>query len=227
GPELTFFLLSLLAYILTINFFNLKRDRAFSRLSLKEKNIIGWRLYLRPLAFILVVFFLLTDKPRALTAIGAITLFFLALDLSRLLSSRINLLFFNRIKNFYRSKENKKFSSITIFLFALFLTIMIFEKNLAALAASFLILGDFFSKIFGIGFGRHQIFHKTLEGSLAHLNACLISGYVLSHFLGVAVPVYLAGAGAASLFELLPLGVDDNFSVALLSASVMSLFKVF
>lgn len=225
--EPAFFLLSLLIYILTINFFNLKRDRAFRSLPFQEKNIVGWRLYLRPLAFILPIYYLHNERPKALTLIGAIALFFLALDLGRLLSSRVNLFFFARVKNFYRSQEHKKFSSITIFLFALFLTVLIFEKNIAVLAASFLILGDFFSKIFGIGFGRHQIFNKTLEGSLAHLNGCLISGYILSHFLGVPLPVYLAGAAAASLFELLPLGVDDNFSVSLLSASVMSLFKVF
>ncbi|MDH7492404.1 MAG: hypothetical protein QHH44_00825 [Candidatus Saccharicenans sp.] len=54
-----------------------------------------------------------------------------------------------------------------------------------------------------------------------------MAGYILGHYLAVPLPVYLSGAAAASLFELLPLGVDDNFSVSLLSASVMSLFKVF
>jgi glycerol-3-phosphate acyltransferase PlsY len=227
SPLPLFFLLSLIAYILIINLLNLSREKALSYLSLKEKDIISWRLYLRPLAFILVIFYIFSDRPQALTAIGGITLFFLVLDLARLISSRINIFFFQKIKNFYRTKEHKKFSSITIFLFALFLTILIFEKNIAILAAAFLTFGDFFSKIFGLRFGRLRIFNKTLEGSLAHFNACLISGYVLIHYLSLPYPVYLAGAAAASLFELLPLGVDDNFSVSLLSASVMSLFKVF
>ncbi|MCR4397322.1 MAG: glycerol-3-phosphate acyltransferase [Candidatus Saccharicenans sp.] len=96
----------------------------------------------------------------ALTAIGAIALFFLVLDLARLVSARVNIFFFQKIKRFYRLSEQKKFSSITIFLFALFLTILIFEKNLAILAASFLTIGDFFSKIFGVAFGRLRIFNK-------------------------------------------------------------------
>jgi len=222
-----FFLLSIIAYILVINIINLSREKALSYLSLKEKDIIIWRLYLRPLAFILVIYYIFSDRPKALTAIGGITLFFLVLDLARLVSSSVNFFFFQKIKNFYRTKEHTKFSSITIFLFALFLTILIFEKNIAVLAAAFLTFGDFSSKIFGLRFGRLCIFNKTLEGSLANFNACLISGYILAHYLSMPHPVYLTGAAAASLFELLPLGVDDNFSVSLLSASVMSLFKVF
>lgn len=221
------FLLSLIAYILVINIINLRRQKALSSFSFKEKDVIGWRLYLRPLAFILVIYYIFTDRPRALTAVGAIALFFLALDLSRLILARVNLFFFQKMKNFYRTKEQKKFSSITNFLFALFLTILIFEKNIAIFASSFLTFGDFFAKIFGLRFGRHRVFNKTVEGSLAHFNACLISGYILNHYLALSFPVYLAGAAAASIFELLPLGVDDNFSVSVLSASVMSLFRVF
>ncbi len=216
-----FFLLSVVAYILAINILNITRQRLLPAISVKDKDIISWRLYLRPLAFVLVIFYLLTDKNRALLLIGSIALFFLLPDLARLVSSRINVFFFYRIKKVYRNKERKKFSSITIFLFALFLTILIFEKTIASLAASFLIFGDFFSKFFGVHFGRHRVFEKTWEGSLAHLNACLLAGYLLSHYFPLSFPAFLVGAVVASLTELLPLGVDDNFSVSLLSASAM------
>jgi dolichol kinase len=43
----------------------------------------------------------------------------------------------------------------------------------------------------------------------------------------VALPVWLAGAAAASAAEALPLGLDDNFSVALISAAVMSAIRLF
>ncbi|MGB9765412.1 MAG: glycerol-3-phosphate acyltransferase [Candidatus Saccharicenans sp.] len=222
-----FFILSLIIYIFFINILNLYHQKALSWKEFKEKDLISWRIYLRPLAFILVIFYLLTDRNKALTAIGAITLFFLLADLIRLSSSRVNFFFFQRIKNIFKNKEQKKFSSITIFLFALFLTILIFEKNVAILAAAFLTFGDFFSKFFGIKFGRRKIFNKSLEGSLAHFTACLEAAYLLSHYLGTPFQVYLAGAAAATVFELLPLGVDDNFSVSLLSASVMTLFRIF
>ena len=220
--ESLIYLLSAIAYILGINIFNLQKEGLLRDFSLKGRDIIGWRLYLRPAAFLLVVFYLFTDKRPALTAIGSIALFFLFLDLGRLFFPKVNVFFFQRARRVYREKERKKFSSITIFLFALFLTVLIFEKTIAALAASFLTFGDFFSKFFGLLYGRHRVFEKTWEGSLAHFNACLLSGYLLLRFLSLPWPIFLVGAVTASLSELLPLGVDDNFSVSLLSAATMS-----
>ncbi|MGQ9671746.1 MAG: glycerol-3-phosphate acyltransferase [Candidatus Aminicenantales bacterium] len=222
-----FFLLSLLIYILSINIINIRREKLLLAVSVKDRDVISWRLYLRPAAFVLVLFYLLTDKKQALTVIGSIALFFILPDFIRLVSSKVNVFFFQKIKKVYRHKERKKFSSITIFLLALFLTILFFEKSIAALAASFLIFGDFFSKWFGLLFGRHQVFEKTWEGSLAHLNACLLAGYVLLHYLSLAFPVFVIGAATASISELLPLGVDDNFSVSLVSAAAMSVSLLF
>ncbi len=97
-----FFLLSLILYILLVNLMNLRKEKLLTASSLKNRDIIGWRLYLRPAAFALVVFYLLTDKKQALTAVGGIALFFLFLDLVRLMSSRINFFFFQKIKRVYR-----------------------------------------------------------------------------------------------------------------------------
>jgi glycerol-3-phosphate acyltransferase PlsY len=71
-----YFLLSVIVYILFINVLNLQRHRLVPLSSLKAGDIIGWRLYLRPLAFSLVIFYLQTDKKQALTAIGGIALLF-------------------------------------------------------------------------------------------------------------------------------------------------------
>jgi len=84
--------------------------------------------------------------------------------------------------------------SPSYFLVAIFISFLLFEKSIAILSTSFLIFGDFFSKFFGIYFGRTQIFQKSLEGSLAHLNACLLVGYLFLQFVSVPIPVYLAGA---------------------------------
>lgn len=222
-----FFILTIIAYILFINILNIRRERPFKLASKKAQKEISWRLYLRPLAVLLIINYLKTDKKETLILIGIITLFFFFFDLIRLFSRKINIFFFEKIKDIYKSKEYKKFSSITLFLIACFLTIFLFDKNIAILAVSYLIFGDFFSKFFGLRFGRTEIFNKTLEGSLAHFNACLISGYILLQFLSLPLYIYLTGALVASVSELLPLGIDDNFSVALLSASTMYVFHFF
>ena len=222
-----YFILSIIVYILFINILNIRNQKLLRISFLKEKGEIGWRLYIRPLAFLLIVFYLNAEKKSALTLIGSIALFFLLLDLLRLFLKKVNVFFFHKLKRVYKNKEYKKFSSITIFLFAYFLTVLLFEKGIATLATSFLTFGDFFSKFFGLQFGRKRIFEKTLEGSLAHLNACLVAGYILLRYVSIPVPAYLFGALVASLSEVLPLGIDDNFSVSLLSASAMYILRLF
>jgi len=221
------FILTIIAYIFYIAMINVLNFKLLKLRSPKGKEEINWRLYLRPLAILLVIYYFKTDEREALTLIGSIVLFFLLLDLIRLFSKKVNVFFFLKVKEFYKQKEYKRFSSITIFLFAYFLTILLFEKNIAILAGSFLTFGDFFSKFFGIYFGRTRIFEKTLEGSLAHFNACLLSGYIFLHFIPFSFPIFLLGALIASISEALPLGINDNFSVALLSASTMYVFRLF
>jgi glycerol-3-phosphate acyltransferase PlsY len=221
------FVLSVLVYILYINIHNIWKGQLLTPPSENAKRSINWRHYARPFAVLLIIDYIKTDKKEALTLIGAIVLFFLILDLIRLFSKKINVFIFDKIKKLYKSKEYKKFSSITLFLVASFLTVLLFEKAVAILAVCFLIFGDFFSKFFGIYFGRKKLFEKTLEGSLAHLNACVLSGYIVAQFVNIPTPVYLVGALVASITELLPMGVDDNFSVALISASAMYVLQLF
>jgi glycerol-3-phosphate acyltransferase PlsY len=222
-----FFILSVIAYIFLVDILNIRQFKLLNASLDKVKMEINWRLYLRPLAVLLVINYLRADKKQALTLIGSIVLFFLLLDLIRLFSKKVNVFFFKKVKDLYKSREYSKFSSITVFLFASFLTVLLFEKPIAILAVSYLIFGDFFSKFFGIHFGRTKTFEKTLEGSLAHFNACLIAGYIFLHFVSVPIPAYLTGVFVASASEFLPLGVNDNFSVALLSASSMYVFLLF
>ncbi len=229
SPNQTYmlFILSIITFIFLMDIRNIGKGRLLSLSLEKAKSELNWRHYARPFAVLLIVDYLKAEKNETLILIGCIALFFLLLDLTRLFSKKINVFFFKRIKDLYRSKEYKKFSSITMFLFASLLTVLLFEKAIAILAVGYLIFGDFFSKFFGIHFGRKKVFEKSIEGSLAHFNACLISGYVFLQYVSIPIPTFLIGALTASVAELLPLGIDDNFSVALLSASSMYAMQLF
>lgn len=220
-------ILTVIVYILFINLLNIHQEQLLRSSTEKMKKEINWRLFLRPAAVILIIHYFHSDKKDTLVLIGVIVLLFLALDLLRLFSKNINIFFFEKIKRMYKSKEYKKFSSITLFLVSNFLTVLLFEKSIAILAVGFIIFGDFFSKFFGLHFGRTKIFDKSLQGCLAHLCACLISGYVFLHYISFPIPIFLTGAVVAAIVECLPLGVDDNFSVGLISASTMYVFQLF
>ena len=162
-----------------------------------------------------------------LIIIGAVALIFLVADISRLSIKRLNELLFKSAVEIFREKEHKRFSSISIFLVACFLTILLFEKNLAITAILFLTFGDISAKFFGLQFGRTRFFNKTLEGALAYFLACFLIGLLLSNFIELSLLLILLGSLAAALAEVLPFGVDDNFIVPLISAAVMWVTKVF
>ena len=99
--------------------------------------------------------------------------------------------------------------------------------QVTVLAILFIILGDLFGKFFGLQYGRVKLFNKSLEGSLAFAGVCIITGYVFSHYFNLPTVVWVIGVIASTLTELLPLGVDDNFSVPIVSASAMLVTTVF
>lgn len=215
------FLLLIFAYILSINILNIWKHRLWRLAELARQEIIGWRIYLRPVALFLVWLIFNWRKKLFLTLVGSVTMFFLLPDLLRLASTRVNRFFFFSLRRLYKEKELRRFSSISLFLLAIFLTTLVFEKNIAAPALCFLITGDFFSKIYGLRFGRQPLFEKTVQGSLAHFNACLMAGYLIHPLINLSLPVLILGAAVASVAEFLPLGVDDNLAVPLLSASTI------
>lgn len=100
-----------------------------------------------------------------------------------------------------------------------------FSKPVVIAAILFLILGDAAAALVGGMFGRIQIFGKTLEGSLGCLVVCLAVGILLGFLEGMDLPLKAAIAGAvtATIFELLPIPLDDNFRIPLSAGFAMRL----
>jgi glycerol-3-phosphate acyltransferase PlsY len=90
-------------------------------------------------------------------------------------------------------------------------------------AISFLALGDTAAAIVGLSIGRVRIFRKTLEGTLAGLLVCIGVAWVVSILPGLDFPlgIGILGAVSASVVEALPIEVNDNVVVPLLSGTVM------
>ena len=84
-----------------------------------------------------------------------------------------------------------------------------------------------FGKIFGLAYGRHKIFEKTLEGTLAFIGSVILFGFILYTTIDIPLIILISGGIAAPLIELLPIGVNDNFSVPIISGAVMKATKIF
>ena len=146
----------------------------------------------------------------------------------RFRNPKVNRWLFERFKGFTKEKERAKISTTTMFLVGAIFTIAVFPRGVAIAALLFLTVGDPIAEIIGVNYGRLKIVgEKTLEGALAGLTACLVVGspLLLIDHLGLDPMVLVIGAIAAAVTELLPLPIDDNFTVSLGSGLAMVLAR--
>ncbi len=197
------------------------RDEAFL------KN--WWRVAIRPVSLLFLIFYFVYGWVICLFVIGIVALCFLALDIFRFLHKRANILLTEKTTVIFRKGEEKRFSSMTIFLISTFMIILFFpfEIEIAIASLFFLVFGDMFGKIFGLAYGRHKIFDKTLEGTLAYIGSVIMIGFILYTSLDIHIIILISGGIAAPLIELLPLGINDNFTVPIISGAVMFAVKIF
>ncbi len=218
---------TVVAYIVFVNVSNVYVYQLFRLKPETKAAIKHLRVLMRPGAVAFPIFYLFYSKEFVLTLLGSVTLFFILVDLLRLGSKKVNVFVFRWLSAFFREKERHTFSTATLFLTSSFLTILLFDKAIATLAIIFLTFGDIFAKFTGLEHGRWRIFGKTLDGTLAYFATCLVAGFIWSQFVPVSWILMVFGAAAAAITELLPVGVNDNFVIPLMSAAVMRVIQLF
>ena len=145
----------------------------------------------------------------------------LAIEVFRLNHPRTRNVFRHFFGGLLRDHEEASLLGSTYLLIAVLLTLHLFEKQVAVLALSFLIIGDTVAAIVGKWIGRITVFGgKTLEGTVS----CLVTCYGLTLLMPQIPPhVGIVGALTATLFELLPIPLDDNFRIPLSAGFAMEL----
>jgi len=153
----------------------------------------------------------------------ALVLGALVLDLLRLNAPRVGQFFRRFVGQMIREHEQFSLLGSTYLLLAALLAVEIFPQPVAAAALGFTVLGDAFAAIVGKAWGRRRLFHKTLEGALGGLAVCLAWAAFLALAGHAPWGPLLAGAAVASLVELLPIPLDDNLGITLISGYTMKL----
>lgn len=150
----------------------------------------------------------------------AAVLISLAIEVFRLNHPRIRHVFRHFFGQLLRIHEDVSLLGSTYLLLGCLLTLHLFWKPVAVLALGFLIIGDTVAAIVGKSIGRTRVFGKTLEGSLA----CFLVCFALARLVP-EIPLWigLVGALTATLFELLPIPLDDNFRIPLSAGFAMEL----
>ncbi len=177
---------------------------------------------------ILPILYFFFDKPFMLIVVGSITFIAYSVEFGKRYFPKFSKYFFQYLKPLLRSHELEgAITGATYYITGVFLCIIIFDKSIAIACIFFIILGDTAAALVGKRWGRTKLIgNKSLEGSAACFIVCsLITLLLINPIVGntgaINPIVGITGAFFATLTELLPLRIDDNLTVPLISGAIM------
>lgn len=151
-------------------------------------------------------------------------IFFSTMEFVRLRNPKFNSVAIKLWGPVMRSNEVNKMSGTPFYVGSVLLSIAVFPKPIAILSILFLAVGDPISSLVGILWGDKGIRFsngKSLIGTAAGMGICSLITMV--YFIANQVPmaqaflIALAGGIAGGGAEMIPLEIDDNFSIPIVS----------
>ncbi len=155
--------------------------------------------------------------------LGGLSVTFLIAEILRINISIFKYLFQRFFGPIVRASENKKLTGATSVFISGFLTVLIFEKNIAIFAMLTLSLADATAALIGKKWGKRKLFDKTLEGSITFLIISIALAMLLPNLFRLGA---IVAAIVATLVELLPSPIDDNLMIPISIATTLSLFHL-
>jgi glycerol-3-phosphate acyltransferase PlsY len=121
-----------------------------------------------------------------------------------------------------REEELSGLTTSNYVLLAALVSYIVFGRDIAVLAVSFLAIGDVAAAIVGQRMGRTKLFGKALEGDLACFFSCLVIGFALYYAgLHVGSRTVILGAVGATIGQAIQMPVDDNLTLPLFAGVLM------
>ncbi len=128
---------------------------------------------------------------------------------------------------FFKTHERFQITGATYYWLSATFVVFAFREDIAVLSLLFLAFGDPFATVVGSRDHRARIFGKSIAGTAAFAAVAAIAGAAAS--LHPAIPLVwwiVPGALVAAVAELLPSPLDDNVTVPVAAAIVMSLLAM-
>jgi len=155
---------------------------------------------------------------------GMLFVIVLTIEIIRLNFSTLNNYLYSRLNGVIRSNEEKKMSGTAPYILGVGLSLYVYSTPVAAAAICFLAFGDVAATTIGERYGKTKIGGKSLEGTAAFIVASIVVGFLFPVAgLKLASWVMILGALAAACIELLPISLNDNLMIPILSGAVMEL----
>ena len=182
-------------------------------------------IHISSLAVPLIYFFLIKDKNVMATFLVILTLFSLLIEYARLNQEGYIRFFFHKyLKSVLRPNElNGHLTGATWMLIGFTFSVIIFDFEVSVLALLFLAVGDAVAGLVGRAFPIGKIWDKSIFGSLSGFLFCVLFGLALNNTLSLQIIIF--GAISGMFIELIPLKINDNFSIPVFSGFIMQILK--
>lgn len=173
------------------------------------------------------------EKNILLIVVGAGTVFMILLDIFRKYFPSVNDFYVKVMGFVLRKKEiNVKehfLTGGTYYAIGVFLTILLFKREIASPAIMIMIICDTFAALVGKKFGKHNFWNKTLEGSLTFfiigVAIVMLTPKVTSNYLEYAYAII--ALLIATVIEALPFELDDNITIPVSFGIIYTIFLYF
>eukprot|EP00163_Fabomonas_tropica_P019375 TRINITY_DN339_c0_g1_i3.p1 TRINITY_DN339_c0_g1~~TRINITY_DN339_c0_g1_i3.p1 ORF type:complete len:174 (+),score=31.25 TRINITY_DN339_c0_g1_i3:716-1237(+) len=150
--------------------------------------------------------------------LGTLTALIWAGEMARKASTRFNQFFLQNFGSLLRDSEHNTMTGTSYYFLGVTSSIILFHPRVAIASILCLVLGDGGAALAGVSFGKIKIAgKKTLRGTLAMFFISLTIGIILYWDAQVFEILALVGALCATLAELIPLDIDDNLTIPLLT----------
>ena len=165
-------------------------------------------------------FWIFKEKSIVLVFLVVLSIFAVLIELSRFKIDSINNIF-KKFFNFMLRKNELKGSitGATWLIIGNLITIYLYPIYIAVPALIFLSIGDSFAALFGKRFPKLKVGDKSIIGTFAGIFSSLSIALLINQALPTHVLVI--GAVAAMLVELMPLPLNDNLTIPILSGFIM------
>jgi len=178
-------------------------------------------------ALLIAALSLIVSRPLMILILGIFTAVFLVLDLIRLRWQQLNLFFTMMVGMFMRDYEVKRITGASFMLLGSLACMVLYGNEITVLAVSFLAIGDPLAHFVDDRWGKTKIGRKSVQGTIACFIGSAIIGLLwYANSLDTNLAIIFTGAAAASIAHLLPVDIDDNLTIPVLSGGAMWLLHL-
>ncbi|MCX5778373.1 MAG: hypothetical protein NTU66_04040 [Elusimicrobia bacterium] len=174
------------------------------------------------LSLIYIAVYWFFPRPVIVWGMGAVLLIVVGGEWARWKSPAFDRWILRVLGGVHRAHEEGAVSGLPWTLSGSYLAMLLFpQKDVVMVGLLYMALGDAAAALFGRAFGKTKLIAgKSLEGSSACFIVCFFIGW---YFLGV--PLAIIGALVATIIELIPWPLNDNFWMPLISAALLGVLR--